>query len=116
MKVSDASQVEQQTAQNWIWCPGPGCGRGQLLANKKPKVVCKHCGFELCSKHQIKWHQGMTCREFDEAGDHDTDIAKSVQEIQRTTKPCPHCKRRIKKEGGCNHMNCTGCHKLWLCE
>lgn len=58
----------------------------------------------------------MTCHEYDEAGDKDETAKKDMAEIKRTTKPCPYCKIRVKKEGGCNHMVCGGCKKNWMCK
>lgn len=111
------SQIRKQSAQNWVWCPGVGCGHGQLhKVGSNNKITCKFCRFKNCYRHQGKWHEGFTCDEFDQLGDHDANTARSIAEIQRTTKPCPHCKARIKKEGGCNHMYCTGCKKQWLCK
>lgn len=117
LKLTKTYQARTHTAQNWIWCPGPNCGQGQLHQPKNNvKVSCKSCGLKICYNHQTKFHNGLTCVEYDMRGNKNLDEVNSLKEIQRTTKPCPYCKTRIKKEGGCNHMTCTGCHKHWLCK
>ncbi|XP_029938846.1 E3 ubiquitin-protein ligase RNF14-like [Salarias fasciatus] len=37
--------------------------------------------------------------------------------IEKNSKPCPHCSRKIEKNGGCNRMYCTQCHHCfcWAC-
>lgn len=36
--------------------------------------------------------------------------------IQATTKPCPECRAKIEKRGGCDHMSCRCGHQFcWVC-
>lgn len=98
----------QTKDQNWRWCLAPGCGYGQIHKTplEVPFVRCRKCGAKSCFKHQVKWHQGYTCNEYDmyHPG---SAITKSDEEtIKRTTKACPHCSWRIQKDGGCSHMVC----------
>lgn len=58
----------------------------------------------------------MTCHEFEQMSNQDEAAKKDMEEIRRTTKPCPYCKMRVKKEGGCNHMVCASCRKHWFCK
>lgn len=51
----------------------------------------------------------MTCEEFEISQNQDEAFRQNLLEIRRTTKPCPRCRARIKKEGGCNHMACSSC-------
>lgn len=117
MKHANGLQAQKQAAPNWRWCPAEGCGHGHLhKPRKSPWVSCSRCHTKICFKHQRLWHTGMTCQEFDAAGDEDQAEAKNVLEIKRTTKPCPFCKIRIKKEGGCNYVVCASCRKNWMCK
>lgn len=110
-------QAKQQTFHNWIWCPAPDCGHGQLhRLTENPSVSCDRCKAEICFTHRVLWHAGVTCQEYDEMGDHDETVRKNMAEIKRTTKPCPFCKTRIKKEGGCDYMICGRCRRGWICK
>ncbi|KAK5939860.1 hypothetical protein PMZ80_008242 [Knufia obscura] len=93
-------QAQKSAAINWLWCPAEGCGHGQLhnLTNI-PYVTCSQCQTKICKNHQRRWHEGMTCHEFDEVSNHDEAAKKDMDEVRRTTKPCPFCKMRVKKEG-----------------
>lgn len=68
------------------------------------------CSFISCSRHNVPWHEGETCNEFDarlavQNKDHDKG---SKKEVKRITKACPkkNCRLRIDKNGGCQHMTC----------
>lgn len=43
--------------------------------------------------------------------------AESQKLVDQSTSPCPNCKYRIEKNGGCNHMTCKKCrHEFcWVC-
>lgn len=53
-------------ADNFIWCTA-GCGSGQIHDSdaRHPIVTCLHCGQRSCFKHNVPWHEGLTCKEFD---------------------------------------------------
>lgn len=110
-------KTAKQNAYNWLWCPAPLCGHGQLHnPTKQPWVKCSRCKTKICFSHQRKWHKGLACAEFDAMSNKDEAMVKDMEEIRRTTKPCPYCRRRVQKDGGCNHMACTGCKKHWMCK
>ncbi|KAF2808764.1 uncharacterized protein BDZ99DRAFT_360672, partial [Mytilinidion resinicola] len=54
---------------NFRWClSAAACGSGQLHASGRagPIMTCGACGFKQCVIHERAWHEGLTCREFDE--------------------------------------------------
>ena len=64
--------------------------------------MCQHC---LSS-----WHEGITC---------DQAIYKDFQDYLKVSvvKRCPSCKKKVEKDGGCNHMRCIACSYefCWIC-
>lgn len=80
-------------------CPVDGC-KGFLSKQWK----CPVCATWACSKcHQIVgYHKDdpHVCKQAD---------IDSVEEIKKTTKPCPTCAVPIQKSVGCNQMWCTQC-------
>ncbi|KAK5081735.1 hypothetical protein LTR05_007869 [Lithohypha guttulata] len=108
-------QAQREAATNFVWCPNPKCNHGQLHnPSKKAYGHCRKCRTKICVEHRVRWHAGLSCLEYDETQDLDQTVQKNILEIKRTTKPCPYCKVRVKKEGGCNHMVCGGCRKNWM--
>lgn len=53
-------------ADNFIWCTA-GCGSGQIHDSdaRHPIVTCLHCGQRSCFQHNVPWHEGLTCKEYD---------------------------------------------------
>lgn len=51
---------------NFCWCTA-GCGSGQLHpeGRENPLMICNNCRGKTCFNHQAPWHDGLTCREFD---------------------------------------------------
>ncbi|KAK4444404.1 hypothetical protein QBC34DRAFT_360110 [Podospora aff. communis PSN243] len=51
---------------NFIWCVH-GCGDGQVHEDgaDQPMVTCKSCDQRACFRHKVKWHEDMTCDEYD---------------------------------------------------
>jgi hypothetical protein len=93
----------------WRWCLASGCGHGQIHAtpvNSQP-VRCAKCNAKSCFHHQIKWHLGYTCDEYDESHAQSTITRTDEDTVKRITKACPNCEWRIQKEGGCSHMVCS---------
>ncbi|GBB83225.1 hypothetical protein RclHR1_00100029 [Rhizophagus clarus] len=89
------------------WCNNSRCKFGQIYIQEEcepcdPKITCKDCGKESCYVHDISWHQGLTCSEYEEI-----DEIKATQDyIDKKTKSCPSCGVRIIKSGGCDEVQC----------
>lgn len=56
-------------------------------------VVCKECHTEMDQEHK--------CNE---------DTVSTIQELKKSTKPCPSCQCPIYKTEGCDQMWCIQCH------
>ncbi|KAH9214827.1 hypothetical protein DL95DRAFT_502494 [Leptodontidium sp. 2 PMI_412] len=96
---------------NFRWCLGPNCTFGQEHPDsptEQPIAVCSSCGFVSCSHHNVPWHSGQNCKEYDERIKAGADLVdkRSEKTIRRIAKRCPGCKRYINKNGGCQHMSC----------
>ncbi|KAF4334415.1 e3 ubiquitin ligase ari7 [Fusarium beomiforme] len=106
---------------NFRWCLRQGCPNGQLYEGgeeMEPHIQCQECAFEMCFKHMIPWHEGLTCEQFESARDHGDPQYRQTQEwIANNTKPCPNCKENIQKGEACFHMTCSSCHFefCWIC-
>ncbi len=80
-------------------CPETNC-EGFITRKEKGVVVCGLCDTEFCSKchkHNNKEHE---CKAED---------VSTVEELKKTTKPCPKCAALIFKISGCSQMFCTVC-------
>lgn len=103
------------------WCANENCGSGQLHNGGKdsPILTCCKCGDKMCFVHNIKWHEGDTCAEFQAKKDVDKTEKASQLHLEETTKTCPNaiCGMRVEKVSGCNHMTCGKCRYqyCWLC-
>jgi hypothetical protein len=97
------------------WCIGPGCESGQIheAGTNSPIMRCVLCGFKTCVQHETKWHDGETCKEYDDRVNKREEEKKAnsatMQLIFDTTKRCPGtgCIFNIEKNQGCSHMTCT---------
>lgn len=109
---------------NFRWCIGPRCTSGQLhtTGTDGPIFTCSECRFKHCTIHNVAWHAGLTCREYDYAQNpalkkkEEEASEKAIRELSRR---CPGrgCGAPIQRNGGCDHMTCTKCkHEFcWLC-
>jgi hypothetical protein len=104
------------------WCLSGTCTNGQIYENTKympNRISCEECSFIMCFKHQVPWHAGITCDEYDYKMVHGEDEEKSEKWKQENTKACPGhgCARPIEKGEGCFHMTCRECrHEFcWEC-
>ena len=51
-----------------MWCPNPdGCNSGQIheARDAEPIVRCVRCGYKFCFRHQVGWHEQLSCDEYD---------------------------------------------------
>jgi hypothetical protein len=99
-----------------------------LTPNEAPALVlrphvsdictCKDCGTQACVPCDRPWHEHETCHEYQaRIKDRLEEEDKSLAVIQRQTKQCPNCSKKIEKNGGCRHMHCTQCRTefCWEC-
>ena len=68
----------------------------------------------MCFKHDMVWHNGFECKEFDEELKNNPDLA-SDKMVLEFSKKCPNCPTLISKLEGCDVMVCCrfgthGCH------
>lgn len=115
------------TFPNFRWCSSPRCKSGQIHVSGTdgPIFRCIACGTKSCIiHHNVPWHEGMTCKEYD--NDYRRDPKKKKREeaaskklMEESTKRCPgrNCGAPIEKSAGCDHMTCAKCkHEFcWLC-
>ncbi|KAM7224098.1 hypothetical protein V8F06_000571 [Rhypophila decipiens] len=113
------------------WCLREGCEMGQIYQildqrgdgpfdRRRNHVECEECSFEMCFGHQIPWHRGLSCDEYDRmkknlASNNSNDV-ESQQWLLRNAKTC-RCGAYVEKQGGCFHMTCSSCgfEFCWEC-
>merc|ERR1711964_818166 len=66
-------------------------------------------------------HSRISCQEYEEImglTDAQLNERKSLETINKITKPCAYCKVPIQKNLGCNHMTCLHCggNWCWTCD
>lgn len=52
--------------ENFIFCIA-NCGYGQWHdgGREQPIITCSQCGTRACFQHQVRWHESLTCEEYD---------------------------------------------------
>ena len=52
--------------EHFVWCRNQGCGSGQLHvgAQNTPMFQCFSCRSQYCIVHEVPWHEGETCTDF----------------------------------------------------
>jgi len=112
------------------WCPNPSCSSGQIHTGglDAPRFQCIGCGHRYFITHNIAWHEGETCTEYDAEGRVDRVARKakqakeeqaSIKLLQTVSKKCPGpgSDFSVQKREGCDAMKCSRCqHKFcWSC-
>jgi IBR domain, a half RING-finger domain len=92
------------------WCSQPDCKGYDLGGLNKQMLMCNICGFKYCYYCGEAWHRNSKCK-----GSMDKELDKWGQ--KNNVKYCPHCRRKIEKNFGCDHMTCIKCNYewCWLC-
>jgi hypothetical protein len=81
-------------------CPIEDC-RGFLSTQWK----CGTCEVNICKNcNEVKDISHIEC---------DPDKVKTMELINKDTKPCPTCGTMIHKLNGCDQMFCVDCHTAW---
>ncbi|KAK3689577.1 hypothetical protein B0T22DRAFT_514155, partial [Podospora appendiculata] len=105
---------------NFRWCGRAECENGEVYEEKDTEVTCGACGYRMCYKHQMPWHEGLSCEEYESVKEFGDPLFQATQNwISENSKPCPgkNCGALIEKGGGCFHMTCSAClHEFcWEC-
>jgi hypothetical protein len=94
------SEVPETERRKFIRkCPMTDC-RGFLSSQWK----CGSCDARICNKCNEEKVEDHEC---------DPDNVKSMELLNKDTKPCPECATMIFKISGCSQMYCTECHTPW---
>ena len=96
----------------FIWCAHEGCESGQFHISREADssvVTCILCKQQTCSVHRMKWHQGLTCAEYDQQQQR---IALNL------VKPCPGCQLNIDQNPNSERTSCPKCKYefCWECQ
>jgi len=110
--------VYLESLDDFRWCSKKGCGSGGLGSSDSPIMICEN-SHKTCFTHNEPWHEGYTCREWDEEKDRMKEqgaVDDDETWVELNTKPCPKCSFPIEKNGGCIHMTCKCGHEFcWMC-
>ncbi|GAB1744327.1 hypothetical protein NU219Hw_g1473t1 [Hortaea werneckii] len=117
-----ATRNALSTLAEFAWCLNPQCGSGQVNIQNQNFMDCASCRFRQCLRHQVAWHMGETCEQYEyrsSGAKARADEAKTEATLKTMSKLCPNknCGWRIEKTGGCEHMTCRRCrHEFcWQC-
>ncbi|KAK3388837.1 hypothetical protein B0T20DRAFT_86585 [Sordaria brevicollis] len=102
---------------NFRWCKSAKCNSGQIDDVKCVRFKCKACRASHCIKHDVPWHSGETCEEYDKRNTQKKrDEKASEAEITKSSKKCPSCNKAVHKFSGCNHITCICSHEwCYIC-
>ncbi|CAG8654570.1 6523_t:CDS:2, partial [Dentiscutata heterogama] len=89
------------------FCLNSKCDSAQVHSGEHdlPIMTCPKCGSKACFTHDVPWHEGLTCSEYDQRKNNEQEVA-THNYLLKETKPCPNCGVHIIKNGGCDHMTC----------
>lgn len=101
---------------------GAGAASVVIRAGRGVAAVCR-CGTRFCFACKASPpHEPASCDQVQDWQRVQAQLSRELQActenwLQHNTKPCPRCKARIQKAGGCLHMTCRNCqhHFCWLC-
>ncbi|KAK3335482.1 hypothetical protein B0T19DRAFT_9775 [Cercophora scortea] len=102
---------------NFYWCMSTTCESGQIYRGVCPEFKCAACKARHCVKHNVSWHEGETCEEYDRRHKQRKKDEKASEEmVKKTSKKCPECKKDVHKFTGCNHITCVCGHEwCYIC-
>ena len=91
------------------FCLSPTCSSGQMHRHDSdcPEFDCQACGARHCVRHNVPWHEGMTCAQYDARHpERRRDENASEREVSTSSARCPGCGRVCYLYTGCNHITC----------
>ena len=104
-------------------CQTPNCDFYYLNYNNVREVTtCPQCNKRFCSNCCLQHSMDVTCKNAKKIRNSESKISKKERKaneawLKNHTKPCPQCKFRIERNGGCRHITCQKCrHQFcWVC-
>jgi hypothetical protein len=94
-------------------CPNDQCGNVIVLSgardSRTQRVMCESCNVSFCVSCRVKWHEALTCRQFQKLPleQRYPDDAEFMKLSKRCRwQRCPSCHAMIDRVDGCNHMTC----------
>lgn len=112
--------------QTWRWCLARGCGDGSHYYGRHEMIQCRKCQHEMCFQHQVPWHTGYTCEEYELSHPQAKINKVNEEKVKQISKRCPTCGVPVEKVGGCDDIICeqgspqafsglilTPCRYLW---
>lgn len=107
-----ATKAAVTSIPNFKWCLNPRCQSGQIVRTGCDKVKCHNCKASSCANHDLPWHKGETCEEYDMRNRRQRRGERaSEKKVKEITKPCPQCRRDVNKFSGCDHITCVCGHE-----
>merc|ERR1711959_134458 len=96
-----------------MYCPNSKCSAFIVLDGIKEAganvmqeaVACPKCEQELCVVCRSRWHEGLSCAQFQWKMDKIKDPVLAYCRKQGWMR-CHECGQVIEKKAGCNHMKC----------
>ncbi|KAI0376275.1 hypothetical protein F5Y04DRAFT_286092 [Hypomontagnella monticulosa] len=112
-----ATKAFLSNVPEFIWCLNPRCNSGQIFPTGCERARCHACKHSLCVRHNVPWHKGETCPEYERRTRRQRRNDKaSEKHVKEIAKPCPGCKKNVHKYTGCDHVTCIcGDEWCWLC-
>ncbi|KAI1397276.1 hypothetical protein F4819DRAFT_90970 [Hypoxylon fuscum] len=112
-----AAKAVLASIPEFTWCLNPKCNSGQIHPAGCSKARCHACKHYLCVRHNVPWHKGETCEEYqNRTRKQRKNNEASEKHVKEITKPCPGCKKNVHKFTGCDHVTCICGHEwCWLC-
>ncbi|CAG8959282.1 hypothetical protein HYFRA_00013052 [Hymenoscyphus fraxineus] len=116
-RYSDRALLEHLAQDpDFVHCPLPDCPSGQIHDNtgmvEPSRFFCVGCSGESCLHHQVPWHHGKTCAQYDEDredGEGQSSENRRSERFLRQSdrhRQCPGCRAWIQRSGGCDHITC----------
>jgi hypothetical protein len=79
----------------FVWCQSPDCYSGQLHpeAESQPIVTCIRCSSKTCFTHNVLYHEGQSCKQYDRSRPIRDGLNRSVSRVAIwwRTRSCPGC-------------------------
>ncbi|KAH8893699.1 hypothetical protein GQ53DRAFT_644445 [Thozetella sp. PMI_491] len=111
-KLATAAVLKE--IRDFRWCLSTQCESGQIHDRHCPKFQCVACKARHCIHHNVPWHRGETCEQYDRRNrQRRKDDKASEEAVRKSSKTCPGCKVATHKFDGCNHITCTRCRHEW---